>query len=406
MEINVLKIPVITGPPNVALSVRVEGAAAVQRYDTAAAGAGNAFMPDRGLVPTYVVPKVSLSSGGGLADGTEKAPAVTDWFVNGKPIAEVWASADYEIAASGTDKGMLTVKRNIGVSEIAELRCRVIEPWGSENITVWSDPVSLRTTAVSESAFTVRTTGLRTFAYNPALDELDEREWDVSKGGAAISATERKVLEARPGSYLRRYPVYVNKGRSVYGGNYQVKVYKVSGNTETEVTAETDPAIVKISKEAVTFDARMADTDVLEHRYVVRAVENNKKLGEFGVRLRHIIPTLTYHAQNRSALDPAQTSRVDEVTVKCKGRVVRHPERVAGMTWKAAVSTDGNTFSTAKVVGRGSRNDMVLGKAGFAPGVKAMRLSMGPVVRKGWSRATDKTGANYYTDSNGNIYII
>ena len=102
-----MKIPVITGPPNVALSVRVEGAAAVQRYDTAAAGAGNAFMPDRGLVPTYVVPKVSLSSGGGLADGTEKAPAVTDWFVNGKPIAEVWASADYEIARRARTRGCL-----------------------------------------------------------------------------------------------------------------------------------------------------------------------------------------------------------------------------------------------------------------------------------------------------------
>lgn len=404
MEISILKIAVMTGSPDLAVSIRVEGAAAVQRYDTSAALAADGYLPDRRLAPTYLVAKVSVSREGVTAGATEKAPAVTDWYVNGRPIANVWPASDYEIAVSGTDKGMLTVKRNIGVGEICELRCRVIEPWMTENITVWSAPVTLRTTAVSEAAYTVRTTGLRTVAYNAALDELDEREWDEAKGGTAISVAERKRLEAKPCSYLRRYPVYVSKGTGIYTGDYQVKVYRTDGSRETEVTPETDPAIVEVGKNEVVIDARMADTEVLEHRYTVRAEENGKTLGGFGIKLRHIVPTLTYQTQNMAALDPTQTQRVDEVSVRCKGRLVRHPERVAGMTWKASVTTDGSTYTAPKILQRGARNVMTLSKAGFGSGVRAMRLSMDADVRRGWSRATE--GDDILTDNNGNAYII
>ena len=53
MEISILKIPVMTGSPDLAVSIRVEGAAAVQRYDTSAALSADGYLPDRSLAPTY-----------------------------------------------------------------------------------------------------------------------------------------------------------------------------------------------------------------------------------------------------------------------------------------------------------------------------------------------------------------
>lgn len=364
-------------PPVLAPAVAVQGAATVQTYDSLESGEA-CYTPNRKLQPTYVVPVVSAVSSDGTLDVNSAAPDSVEWYVNGKTLASCgWTASDYEVVTTDRDgltKGTLIVKRNIAPGEVFELlpliTCTDTRGKGSNN-KVWGSPVRLRTTTRTLSAMVCRTDLPTSFAYNPALDPLEEYEYAAQAEDTETSAATLTALRTHPWAYLRTYPVRMMMGsRQLDPSLYTVSVDKVTGTVLEEVTPATDGAIVSVTPEAVTVDARYVESTV-RYRVTATLKADVTKSKSFDIVVRRVRPTLTYEMINTTSLDTSAANRTEELAVYCGNRRLPYPERIVDINWRGAVDTADAAEPVFKTVGSGAKISASLTTLGVKSAVTA-----------------------------------
>lgn len=348
-------------PPVLSPSVAVQGAATVQTYDSLESGEA-CYTPNRKLQPTYVVPGVSAVSSDGTLNVSNRVPDSVEWYVNGKTLASCgWTTSDYEVVTADRDgltKGTLIVRRNISPGEVFELVPLMtytdVRGRGSNN-KIWGKPVRLRTTTRTLSAMVCRTDLPTTFTYNPALDVLEEYEYAAQVEGTETSAATLSALRAHPGAYLRTYPVRLIMGAQQLDPTlYTVRVDKVTGTALKAVTPATDGAIVSVTSEAVTVDARYVE-DTARYRVTAVLKADTSKSKSFDIVVRRVRPTLTYGMINTTALDTSASTRTEELAVYYGSRRLPYPERIVDINWRGAVNTAEATEPTFRSMGSGAK---------------------------------------------------
>lgn len=364
-------------PPVLAPAVAVQGAATVQTYDSLESGEA-CYTPNRKLQPTYVVPGMSATSSDGTLNVSNKAPDSVEWYVNGKTLASCgWSASDYEVVTADRDgltKGTLIVKRNIAPGEVFELvpliTCTDTRGRGSNN-KVWGSPVRLRTTTRTLSAMVCRTDLPTTFAYNPALDVLEEYEYAAQVEGTEMSAATLAALRSHPRAYLRTYPVRMMMGsRQLDPSLYTVRVDKVTGTVLKAVTPATDGAIVSVTSEAVTVDARYVESTT-RYRVTATLKADATKSKSFDIMMRRVRPTLTYERINTTALDTSAAVRTEELAVYCGQRRLPYPERILDINWRGAPDIADASEPVFKAAGSGSKISASLATLGVKSAVTA-----------------------------------
>lgn len=404
MNIISAKIPVLYAPAIISAALEVRGTPAVQMFDSGSASQDEAFSPNRSTDPSYIVPVISVSTADASLSESNVSPHSAEWFVDDVAIVDSsWTSDDYEILTAprdGCPAGTLILKKNFIPGESAKISAKMFyaDPRTDGLLSEYAS-VIIRTTARSARPYALRSAAPRTFAYNRALDKLDERTYEASMTGVELTAAELSELRMTADSYMRDYPLHLLHGQSYLTSGYNVEVYDVSGDAPVMVNPDTDPVIVHVAPDLVTVDARTVSGS---KDYEFRAIVNGKSVATMRISVRRIVPTLAMSLRSSGYISPAQKTRTDELAVTASGRTVRHPERIASMTWKAA---DAARPTQQRVIGHGSRIVSTPAALGLSQTTAAVNISVDAVAAPPLAVAVSDTGAPY-TDASGNRYLI
>lgn len=316
------------------------GSPTTQVYNTAL----GQYEPNRGITPCVIHPDVTAYA----SDGTWKYPqantklANMTWKVNGTEISKVWTEGtDYSVGTTGSERGDLKIMRNTGVSEKFALQfsAEIVDERTNVNIPVTTDEVTLNTVAKSDDAYSLALGDDETIKYNPVLDKLLLYDYKVAHGIiAAATATRNACLDER--AYLRTIPFTVYKGASKVTSGYTVKLYRMSGTSQVEISTGTTEAC-SIGTTSVQLDLRLVESA----SYVVKAFVSGKEVASKQFSVARIYPKYTVSAGQNTDIAPSQDNRMQEALVSSEGRVVECPASVYLLKWSTK-ATDGGLTTT------------------------------------------------------------
>lgn len=378
-------------PMTLSAAVEVQGQL-TQSHDL---GTGE-VSPSRTVTPTYLVPRVYATASDGSVDG-EQTPGAVAWLVNGRPVAEVWASGEYSVStaadASGRPKGTLCVMRDLTANEtaIVEAHITVADTRLGINHTVEAPEVVLKCVGATQTRWDVGTPCPMEVAYNPLADMLDEYDWRKANG--LLQAGEI-APELRWGNYLLRQPVTVKRGgRVLKASEYTVTVTDLATGKEAGFECG-------VSGGEVTFDMRLIE----DGHYRVAAFVGGKKVGGYETHISRQEPTVTCSFVNTGSITASQSVRSDRVAFTTRRGTVASPDRCIRTSWAAAPVNASGVKGSAVSLGYGSSHSMALSEAGFTAASSALEMTATPEVKGAFRVATDKSG-NYYTIG-GSMVIV
>ena len=222
---------------------------------------GNEWQPNRegsAGVPCGLCPIVTANAKDGSWQGKSRSNAhlsTMQWYVNDVKIenASGWAGK-FSIVQEGDNKGMLLIKKNIGLNERIKLRFEgyIFDFRNNDNVPVKSDEVTMYTTQAAEDAWSVETDYPLNLMYSSIDDNMLLHDFQVSHG-IASALTNSQINDGE--QYLRTAAIRVRKGKELQTSGYSLKLYRTDGGTQQEVSVGYE--LQAFSLTSMTLDLRL-----------------------------------------------------------------------------------------------------------------------------------------------------
>lgn len=304
------------------------------------------YEPDRAASPTAIFPDVRASDPDNIfphgpankylsldVDGIE-------WFVNEKPIAEVWTeetnadtNADYIIDRSDSDtRGTLLVKKNLPANDKAVLHFKgTFLDWRTGiAYTVESDDLAL--TCTDKGADAVQCyVDKPSIVYDPLFDNLLLYEYKAARGLTVIGSRD----DYKDGKcYEQDVNVILTIGTkevtSLSDTGYKMRVVHLGTDVPLTPKSESAPELTYAAYPRISFDMRL----VAKGEYEVQFVKDNKVVARspIGIRTQVTMPT---EGQGLRGADIAasQKTYANTAIINVRDRLVEYPELYYLIRW-------------------------------------------------------------------------
>lgn len=410
MKSNKQRIRIDYAPLNVAASVVcLTPASPATQVFNAGVNQGE-YEPDREASPSVFWPQVVAATSDGSWENqfANNALAQMKWYVNGVLISEhpdfSGHTSDnqplYSVNETATNyRGALTIRKNVSPDKQYALRFVgvIADNRLGTNVRIETDEFILSTQDQSEDAYSIGIGEDQIIQYNPFKDRRLLYDYKVAHGLAEDTDAAKAETEDE-NSYIRKIPVYVQKGENTLYG-FATKLFRVdSASSFTEMTAA-DPEVVEITPEAVTLDLRVIE----KGDYMIKAVieGSNKPAPQIQFSVGRIYQDYNILPTNGAAIMPGDVQRFDKAMVSSDGNVVECPESIIRIVWK----TD-----TAYLAGcehnEGDKTLFTLAKTkiGVNHDDDWMDIYTESEIKEAYKVATE--GEDVLTDENGNILIF
>lgn len=352
-------------------------------------------------VPCGICPIVTASASDGSWQGRTRSNvhlAQIQWYVNDVKIenASGWAGK-YSITQDGDNKGMLLIKKNIGLTERVRLRFEgmLLDFRNNENVPVRSDELTMYTTQAAEDAWSVETDFPLNLMYSCIDDNMLLHDYQVSHGISSTLSTQQ-INDGE--QYLRSAAIRVRKGKDLQKSGYTLKLYRVESGKNTEVGVGYELQAFTLT--SMTLDLRLVPSGV---SYLLKVFYNGKEV------CMKTICTVT-RINRAISVKPACSSDIyydtevlyQRALVKYKDRDVLCPENVIRLQLLAstAYEKDVNLGEGVQVAFR--LDQLVLGDTQKDNYVDTC---FDYEYKEEYKVATDASG-NVYVDENGNPFIF
>lgn len=324
---------------------------------------GAQYSPDRTLIPTVLQPVVSASASDGSWDESNSNARLANmkWLANGQDITTLsdWTGLYTIYTTTDATRGSLEIRRNVTVAETIELTLEadMIDFRTDRLVHISSDPVTLKTTAISEPEYALHLEEDPVMEYDAALDDLSVDDYNRAHGLACLTDTDRQTAMEARNSYLRHIPLTLMRGGKAIGESSDItyRIYRVgSDGTLTELNGDgwdecADMGAVGTSP---VIDMRLTDGGC----YLVKAVrtEDGKEteLARTQFHLKHRERSYFASPTGQARLCDSDTVRMDLASVKSSGQPVARPERLMELRWMTESETGVTVQHSEGSVGR------------------------------------------------------
>jgi hypothetical protein len=359
------------------------------------------YEPNRSLTPTTIFPDVRA----GAKDGSWKQEQVNDlltsmvWTVDGVDITTIsdWSGL-YEITSSGSNKGALTIKKNVpsGTRYVLSFSAEFADTRLGVNVQVRTEDIILTTTDKGDDNYSLGIDVENDIKYDVTRDMLELYEYQVAHG--ITPTTTRAAAIATNESYLRTINFTARKGTEVMTSGYYIRVYELSGTTETFRTFADGTPIIAYDNNSITFDLRL----IKKADYVIKMAVDGDVVAKVQVSVDRIYPTVFCAPSNGTAILVDDRIRVDKAMVTTNGQKLECPCRAVAIQWKV-----NSAYKTAVAFNEGETTSFELTKTGIGDTEADNWLDVYTeyALKEEYSVAADSSG-NIFTDSDGTIFIF
>lgn len=381
----------------------------------------NVYDPNRSDTPSVVLPEVKATDPSGVfPSGVVNHLLLADtgkleWFVNGKPISEVWTeysnnTGDYSIITDETEnRGALIIYKNVTADSKIMLSFRgLFYDWRTgRNYQVESDTIEMTTTNKGEDAISC-SVDKQNVVYDPIRDPLLSYEWLYSVHNAeGLSETWARSSDD---NYLQKINVLLNSGVSrleSLPSGLTMRLCKLGSDTALAVGND-NPELQQVEFPTIVIDCRLID----KAEYEVQMVKGGSIVSRapFSVSRQTTMPT---SAQPFSGADilPSMSVYYNTLLVSLAGTPLANPFLYYKIMWFTVAQVYNSSASTYT---EGSPKKW---QTGDKLAAKIADIGIGTTVNDSYFEQyaevepwecdyvlTDESG-NVFTDENGNVLI-
>lgn len=381
----------------------------------------NVYDPNRSDTPSVVLPEVKATDPSGVfPSGVVNHLLLADtgkleWFVNGKPISEVWTeynnnTGDYSIITDETEnRGALIIYKNVTADSKIMLSFRgLFYDWRTgRNYQVESDTIEMTTTNKGEDAISC-SVDKQNVVYDPIRDPLLSYEWLYSVHNAeGLSETWARSSDD---NYLQKINVLLNSGVSrleSLPSGLTMRLCKLGSDTALAVGND-NPELQQVEFPTIVIDCRLID----KAEYEVQMVKGGSIVARapFSVSRQTTMPT---SAQPFSGADilPSMSVYYNTLLVSLAGTPLANPFLYYKIMWFTVAQVYNSSASTYT---EGSPKKW---QTGDKLAAKIADIGIGTTVNDSYFEQyaevepwecdyvlTDESG-NVFTDENGNVLI-
>lgn len=381
----------------------------------------NVYDPNRSNTPSVVLPEVKATDPSGVfPSGVVNHLLLADtgkleWFVNGKPISEVWTeysnnTGDYSIITDETEnRGALIIYKNVTADSKIMLSFRgLFYDWRTgRNYQVESDTIEMTTTNKGEDAISC-SVDKQNVVYDPIRDPLLSYEWLYSVHNAeGLSETWARSSDD---NYLQKINVLLNSGVSrleSLPSGLTMRLCKLGSDTALAVGND-NPELQQVEFPTIVIDCRLID----KAEYEVQMVKGGSIVSRapFSVSRQTTMPT---SAQPFSGADilPSMSVYYNTLLVSLAGTPLANPFLYYKIMWFTVAQVYNSSASTYT---EGSPKKW---QTGDKLAAKIADIGIGTTVNDSYFEQyaevepwecdyvlTDESG-NVFTDENGNVLI-
>lgn len=314
------------------------------------------YEPDRAASPTAIFPDVrAVDPDNVFPHGPANRYLSLDvggieWYVNEKPIADVWENEeDYIIDQSDSDtRGTLIVKKNLPASDKAVLHFKgTFLDWRTGiAYTVESDDLAL--TCTDKGADAVQCyVDKPSIVYDPLFDNLLLYEYKAARGLTVIGQRD----DYKDGKcYEQDVNVILTIGtrevKSLSETGYKMRVVHLGAETPLTPKSESAPELTYAAYPRISFDMRL----VAKGEYEVQFFKDDNKVvarSPIGIRTQVTMPT---DGQGLRGADIAasQKTYANTAIINVRDRLVEYPELYYLIRWfTQAQYNDGGVWKYA-----------------------------------------------------------
>lgn len=381
----------------------------------------NVYDPNRSNTPSVVLPEVKATDPSGVfPSGVVNHLLLADtgkleWFVNGKPISEVWTeysnnTGDYSIITDETEnRGALIIYKNVTADSKIMLSFRgLFYDWRTgRNYQVESDTIEMTTTNKGEDAISC-SVDKQNVVYDPIRDPLLSYEWLYSVHNAeGLSETWARSSDD---NYLQKINVLLNSGVSrleSLPSGLTMRLCKLGSDTALAVGND-NPELQQVEFPTIVIDCRLID----KAEYEVQMVKGGSIVARapFSVSRQTTMPT---SAQPFSGADilPSMSVYYNTLLVSLAGTPLANPflyYKIMWFTVAQVYNSSANTYTegSPKKWQTGDKLAAKIADIGIGTTVNDSYFEQYAEVEP-WEYdyvLTDESG-NVFTDENGNVLI-
>ena len=381
----------------------------------------NVYDPNRSDTPSVVLPEVKATDPSGVfPSGVVNHLLLADtgkleWFVNGKPISEVWTeysnnTGDYSIITDETEnRGALIIYKNVTADSKIMLSFRgLFYDWRTgRNYQVESDIIEMTTTNKGEDAISC-SVDKQNVVYDPIRDPLLSYEWLYSVHNAeGLSETWARSSDD---NYLQKINVLLNSGVSrleSLPSGLTMRLCKLGSDTALAVGND-NPELQQVEFPTIVIDCRLID----KAEYEIQMVKGGSIVARapFSVSRQTTMPT---SAQPFSGADilPSMSVYYNTLLVSLAGTPLVNPFLYYKIMWFTVAQVYNSSASTYT---EGSPKKW---QTGDKLAAKIADIGIGTTVNDSYFEQyaevepwecdyvlTDESG-NVFTDENGSVLI-
>lgn len=381
----------------------------------------NVYDPNRSDTPSVVLPEVKATDPSGVfPSGVVNHLLLADtgkleWFVNGKPISEVWTeysnnTGDYSIITDETEnRGALIIYKNVTADSKIMLSFRgLFYDWRTgRNYQVESDTIEMTTTNKGEDAISC-SVDKQNVVYDPIRDPLLSYEWLYSVHNAeGLSETWARSSDD---NYLQKINVLLNSGVSrleSLPSGLTMRLCKLGSDTALAVGND-NPELQQVEFPTIVIDCRLID----KAEYEVQMVKGGSIVARapFSVSRQTTMPTSAKPFSGADIL-PSMSVYYNTLLVSLAGTPLANPFLYYKIMWFTVAQVYNSSASTYT---EGSPKKW---QTGDKLAAKIADIGIGTTVNDSYFEQyaevepwecdyvlTDESG-NVFTDENGNVLI-
>lgn len=350
----------------------------------------NSYAPDREITPLVIVPMVRANTVEGSWSQFIANPLLSEmkWFVNGVNITSLseW-TGKYSINNDGIDKGSISILKNVESGRLIQLHFESIIPDERTgiNIPIVSDTINLTTVDKADDTWAISIDAEPDIIYNPFLDKLLMYDYKLANN---MNAGNRKdALDSN--AYARSINILVTKGGKEITNGYTNHLYKVTGQTLTEITNEIE--VVGKTNSKIDFDLRFIE----KRDYMIITKSEGVEVARTQFSITRHYPKYDLEILSGVSIRHNQTIHRNKVSVSHNANVIELPAPLIRMIWY----TD-----TQSITGKEWQE-------GESCLIEILRSGIGKTYLDSWMdiyiKSEQKKAFDVYDyqDNNGNIYI-
>ena len=373
----------------------------MQTYDNNS----NAYVVDRSITPTVIVPVIRLTAKDGSVTYDSSSSYLTNikWYVqrggesSGTDITQhaQWTGL-YSISSDAASRGVITLTKNIQSSDSWTVWMQAEfddERTGSTVVVpLSSEKLLLSTTINTESPYTMSTDRQDGEIYDMLLDKRIEFDYRSARG----LLVDGETFTDDGNTYLRKLTVKCWKGQTllVAGTDYTIKIERVDAAGVSTVVTTADYEINAISGNVITFDLRW----LLSASYRISCLIGTRVIAFSYYGYIRSIKEPDYNVLCGTSYDGNSILRTCKCVLSYNGNTIKYPEAYCDISWSTQRQNGSLTY-------RGSGESISLDMTNpdvISASDNNLSIQVAINLRGVLNILTDESG-NILTDESGNI---